>query len=290
MALNYNKSQFNTNWPEAFLMLEGNVDQTGLEAWKKQIYAEVGPGGQQRLPIFSSGTAGMQVNKAQLLRLRDTMRDMQFVLLFRMAIALKSAAYRAHPSLVNFAPDNGGQRMMLGTEDQEEIIATAQEEGFHSLLDNLASWLTRELVEPWFPDLEVVFTVSDQPNDLERIQIGLARTQIGESVDEWRASEGLRPLEETTGTPGNYINSAMFFQQKMVLMQEAMMMEQALLGGAAGAEGFSGMEGGGGGGGGNGAGGNGAGSAKTEASPKSAQVKKPAAAAKKSLHITVQEG
>jgi hypothetical protein len=271
LGWNYNKRQFTVNWPEAFLVFDGPVDSDGLEAFKRQIYAEVGQQGHQQLPVIATGGAEY---KAQLLRLRDSMKDMQFMQMIRMAIALKCAAYRAHPSLVNFAPDAGGQRPIINNETQEQQIALAQEEGLHSVLANLSDWFTRILIEPWQPDLEMVFNVQDQPTDVERINIWTAKLAMGATVDEWRAQEGLPPLAAVTNgrVDGAYANSPFFFQQGQTIMQEQML--------AAGMNPF-GQQGAGGGGGGGGQGEGGQGGGDAEKSQKSGV----AGAAEKSLRI-----
>src|SRR5262249_7748858 len=74
LSLNYNKGTFLRNYPEAFLIIEGDYDPVGLEAFKQKIYAEVGPQGNQRLPVLSTGDVGQ---KANLLKLRDTPREME---------------------------------------------------------------------------------------------------------------------------------------------------------------------------------------------------------------------
>jgi hypothetical protein len=222
-ALHYNKAHFMTNYPEAFLMLHGDVDPVGLESFKSQIYAEVGPQGNQRLPVFATGDV---VNKAELLRLRDSLHEMDFPILIRMFAALKCSAYRAHPSLINFAPDSGGSRPVINNETQETQIALAQEEGFHAILDNLSGWLTRALIEPWYEDLELVWTVQDQPTEQEQIEIWERKVSLGYTIDEMRSALGDVPLDDATNgmVLGNYANNAYFFQaqqRQMEIMQQA---------------------------------------------------------------------
>ena len=247
-AIDYNKTVFESNYPEAFLVFSGKVSQEGLDAFKKMLYAQVGPGGNQRLPVFATGEVDNIANKAQLLRLRDTFRDMSFPQLLRFFVALKAAAYRAHPSLLNMAPDSGGMRPLINSETQEEAIALAQEEGLHALLDNLADWLTRALVKPWYDDLKLIFTVQDAPKELEELQIWTMKTQVGMTVNEFRAAQGLKPLEEVSGVDGNFIANPLFFQQKqMAMMEQQAQMQQSQAAAYGEPGGFDGMEPGAGG-------------------------------------------
>jgi hypothetical protein len=173
---------------------------------------------------------------------------MSFPQLLRFFVALKCAAYRAHPSLLNMAPDSGGMRPLINSETQEESIALAQEEGLHALLDNMADWITRTLIKPWFDDLKLIFTVQDAPKELEELQIWTMKTQVGMTVNEYRAAQGLKPLEEVSGVDGNYVSSPMFFQQKQAAMMEQQAAQQTSQAAAYGEPGgFDGMEPGAGG-------------------------------------------
>ena len=222
-AFNFNKQVFASNFPEAMGIFQGAVDPEGFEAFKQSIYSQAGPGSSLRLPMFSTGTsAGNAAQKFQLVKLRDSFRDMTFPQLIRMMCALKAAAFRAHPILLNMAPDSGGQRPLISNETQEQSIALAQEEGLHSLLDVIATWLTRELIKPWYDDLKLIFTVQDAPQELDDLNLWMVRTSIGYTIDEFRAAQGQVPLAEATGgqVEGNYVNSPLFFQ-KMQMDQQA---------------------------------------------------------------------
>ena len=228
VALNYNKNHFLSNWPDAFLILKGEFSPQGLQAFKNQIYAEVGPQGNTRLPVVPTGGADYE---AELLKLRDSMTDMQFAQLVRMAICLKSAAYGMHPATLNFAPDQGASAIstiIASTDGQEAQIAMAQEEGFHSILDGFNQWFGRSLVRPWYDDLVMVWSVEDQPNEVQRIDLWTKKLAAGATIDEWRQDEGLEKLEDVTDgeMTGDYVNSPFFFQAKEMKMA-AMQQEQA---------------------------------------------------------------
>jgi hypothetical protein len=232
-AFNFNKQVFASNFPEAMGIFQGKVNQEGFAAFKQAIYSQAGPGSALRLPMFATGSdAGNAAQKFQLVKLRDSFRDMTFPQLIRMMCAIKCAAYRAHPILLNMAPDSGGQRPLINNETQEQAIGLAQEEGLHSLLDVIASWLTATLIRPWFPDLKMIFTVQDAPQDLDELNLWMVRTSIGYTIDEFRSAQGLVPLAEATNgaVEGNYVNSPMFFQkQSMDQMQQQMAAEEAAM-------------------------------------------------------------
>jgi hypothetical protein len=227
-AFAYNENLFSVNWPEAILGIHGDFDPVGLEAIKAKIYGEVGEQGEQRLPIIPIGDSE---NILSVTKLRDTPREMMYADLLRFAIALKAASYRAHPSILNMATDNGGQAPIISNADQDTQIDMAQEEGLHSLLGNFAHWLTREIVEPYYPDLEMVWSVQDQPTEQQSIELWEKKLQMGETVNEYRASKGLQPLEEVTNgvVDGNYLNSQFFFEQQQQAMAQAQALAQTAL-------------------------------------------------------------
>lgn len=242
LGLYYNKQNFLSNYPEAFLFINGDVDDEGLEAFKKQIYAQVGTQGNQRLPVFATGDANF---KTELHRLRDSLTDMQFIQLLRFAIALKCAAYRAHPSLINFSPDMGDSKALISSDDQEQVIATAQEEGYHSLLDNQSSWITGTIIEPFYDDLCMVFDVEDRPTEAQEIDLWTKRLAMGDLIDEWRSYKHRPTLAEATKgkLDGAIPNSPFplqyqeYYDQKAAGEQQQAMEQQRQSG-----EGFSGME------------------------------------------------
>jgi len=242
LGLYYNKQNFLSNYPEAFLFINGDVDQEGLEVFKKQIYAQIGTQGNQRLPVFATGDSNF---RTELHRLRDSLTDMQFIQLLRFAIALKCAAYRAHPSLINFSPDMGDSKALINEEDQESVIANSQEEGYHSLLANLGDFITAGLIEPVYDDLRVVWSIEDRPTKSELIDLWTKRVALGDTIDEYRRDMHEPPLEEVTDGQfsGKMVNSPFALQyaqmkEQSAMQQQQLQMEQQRNSG----EGFSGME------------------------------------------------
>lgn len=232
-AFYYNRQQFLTRYPEAFLIFHGDVDDEGLEAFKTQIYAEVGPQGNQRLPVFATGDA--QSVKAELLKVRDTLKDMDFVQLIRMCVGLKCCAYRAHPSLVNMSPDQGTDSApVISNSDQAFQVDLSQEEGLGSLIQNQGDWWTAALVAPCgaWADYEVIFDTTPQPTMKEHIEIWSQKLQNGYTVDEFRAAMGDGPLAEATGgrVSGQYVNSQFFFEQQQAEQAEMQQQIQAIMG------------------------------------------------------------
>ncbi len=228
---NYNKGQFLENYPEAFLTVSGDaVDTSGLELMKADIYAEVGPQGNSRLPVVNLGSGDA---KAQLLRLRDTAKDLEMPQMLRMCAAFKCAAYRAHPELVNLNPDRGGDRpAVIANVDEAFQIDLSQEEGLGSLVESMATLFTRIFCEPVreYQDYIVVAALDEQMDEKALTDLWTGRTNAICTVDEARLALGMDTLEKATAgeSNGRYINNV-FFGQQQQQQQQAMQQQMAML-------------------------------------------------------------
>lgn len=198
----YNDGLFNQDSPEAMLMLYGDVDPIGLGAFQRQVLDQSGSGDYQKVPIVQ-GDPGF---KAELIKIRELPKDLQFAEFLRMIIQLKTAAYRAHPSIVNFSVDKGGQaNMSIGSSNEDGLLEDAKEEGFQSIVHGVAGWLTRAIVKPRYDDLVVIFEV-DLEDEVQRIE--LLNKQLNEgglTFNEWRRSAGVKGDLEFGGIPGSTV-------------------------------------------------------------------------------------
>ncbi len=191
--LRYNNELFRTNFPEGVLVLFGDYSPEGLEAFKRQVLAEQAAGGNWRLPVILGGPANEGID-AKYLKVRDTPRDAMFMELFLQHVALKCAAYRAHPSILNIQVMGGQANSVIFQVNEEYAIGLAQEEGFHGLLDSFASWLTRALVKPIYPDLILIWDGLDRLPERERVQLRAQQVATYMTLNEVRAVEDLPPL------------------------------------------------------------------------------------------------
>lgn len=189
-AWEYNQELFRTNYPEALLAVFGDYDPVGLEAFKREMYGEAGPASWQRLIVMPAGDPEF---RAEVIKLRDTPRDMLFSDMLRFIINLKTAAYRMNPTTINFSIDRGGGNYLFEANTQD-IVALAQEEGFYSILENMADWLTRTLVKPRYPDLRVIWDgLHKEDQEKRTVQLQKEATTYL-TIDEVRAKENLEPL------------------------------------------------------------------------------------------------
>lgn len=227
-AMLYNSDLFRINYPESLVVIYGESDQQSLDAFKRQIMGQVGPQGSARLAFVEGGSveSGFKVDTHKL---RDTPRDMLFTELIRMIIALKCAYYRLHPSAINFTADRGGGASIFEYRNEEQAITLSQEEGFHSLLSNIADWLTRALVKPMYPDLKLIWVGLDMEDEKTHVEIMERRVRTYMTVDEVRQAEGLDALPDGKGevildaTWMQYQNlrqQAAWQEQQMAMMQQ----------------------------------------------------------------------
>lgn len=218
-AWQYNVELFRTNYPEAILALLGEYDEEGLEAFKRQLYTEVGPGGNWRLPVIPGGTSDQF--KVQVEKLRDSPQEMLFGDLIRMMVTMKCGYFRMHPTEISFSGDMGSQSTIFGREDQEEVIAKAAEQGLHGLLDDIKDYIDRTIVKPNYDDLELYWVGRDRQDQSTLIANLSAETAAYKLVSEARAEAGLPAVEGT-----DYINNPLWFQQKQMAAQEEQMAQQ----------------------------------------------------------------
>lgn len=231
-AVNYNRSLFTKNYPEAMLLLHGNVNTIGLETFKSQIWSEIGPEmGAARLPVLSTGNG--QWNKAELLKLRDSIKDMEMPQFIRLFTSFKTSAYRCHPSILNLEPDRGGgQPSLINNTDEAFQIDLSQEEGLGALAESLGDFLTAALLrhyEPW-RDYCVVPVLDKILSEQEVIELWNKRLEAGtHTIDEARAAQGDDALEKVSDIKGNYIPNQYYFQAKQAQQQDAEQELQQLL-------------------------------------------------------------
>jgi hypothetical protein len=208
----YNDGLFNQNSPESMLFLYGDYDPIGLEAFQRQILDQTGSGDYQKIPVIPADEGF----KAELIKIRELPKDIQFAEMMRIIIQLKTAAYRAHPSIVNFSIDKGGPGgLSIGNNSEEELINRTHEEGFESLCHSLASWLTRTIIKPRYDDLVMIFDV-DTEDEVRRIEVLKKQTEIGMTFNQALNAMGINeklPYGDVPNNP-NYIR-AMELQMQM---------------------------------------------------------------------------
>ena len=208
----YNDGLFNQDSPEAMLMLYGDVDPVGLGAFQRQVLDQSGSGDYQKVPVVQADEGF----KAELIKIRELPKDLQFAEFLRMIIQLKTSAYRAHPSIVNFSIDKGGSaQLSIGNNSEDSIVRDAKEEGFYSLAHGIAGWLTRAIIKPRYDDLVMVFEL-DLDDENRRIEILNKQLDQGAmTFNEWRNAQGLKGDLTYGDIPGSavYAGYAQAMQQ-----------------------------------------------------------------------------
>ena len=221
----YNNGLFNQDSPESILLLFGDVDPMGLGAFQRQILDQSGSGDYQKVPVVQADVN----DKAQLVKIREIPKDIMFPDLLRMIVQLKAAAYRAHPSIINFSVDKGGGGMTLGNSSEDTLMQEAKEEGFSSICGALAAFITRNIIRPRYDDLVMVFDVDldDETDRLKRLEI---QSKLGLTYNEARAAMALKGDLDPDADPGDmpinpaYVNA---LQAKAKMKADADQAEEA---------------------------------------------------------------
>lgn len=223
-AWSYNDGLFNQDSPEQMLFLYGDYDPVGLSAFKRQVLDQSGSGDYQKIPIIPAD----KDFKVEMVRIRELPKDVQFAEFLRIIIQLKTAAYRAHPSLVNFTIDQGTGGPKMGNTSEDELVKDAKEEGFQTICHNLASWLTRIIIKPRYDDLVMIFE-TDLEDEQGRIElIGNQLEKGGMSFNEARRAQGLTgdlPFGDITNSTV-YATYAQSQQQMKMDQQQAKQAQQ----------------------------------------------------------------
>lgn len=236
LSWRYNKDLFKTNYPEAVMSLRGDYSKESLEAFKRQLYGEAGGAGVNwRLPVISGEDIDLSEKAMEIVKLRDSPREMMFADLLRFSIALKAAGYGADPSICNFSPDNAGRNAMFG-ENRGDEIADSKERGLKPLISDKCAFLTRAIVKPRYADLRVAVVGLDSKDETKQISIDVQRVSSYQTVDELRATKRLPPLLDAINAArkaagekpltndeinGNYINNGLYLQYLSTLQQAA---------------------------------------------------------------------
>ena len=206
-AWNYNKELFKTNYPESILTVAGDFDKEGLAVFKQQICGEAGgPANNWKLPVISTGQdADAQNFKVEAHKIRDTPKDMLFDQLFRFMIMFKCAAYGAHPTVLNFAADQGTGNHM-GTHNPSQEIAESKEHGLKPSLLDFCEWWTQDLIKPRYDDLKLVLTGFEEEDESQVLELRSKRAQKWLTKNECRMEEGLKPIGDMndTNNPWNF--------------------------------------------------------------------------------------
>ncbi|MCL8207215.1 MAG: hypothetical protein K6V97_03955 [Actinomycetia bacterium] len=189
--IDYNRGLFSISYPENLLLLFGDYSPAGLEAFTRQLTSQVGTRNWSRLGVI---TADPEF-KAELMKLRDTPKDMVWPSLARIIIAMKTACYGMHPSEINFASDRA-DRPVLSERNQTAELLYAKEEGFDGLLHHLSDWINRTLVWPRYPDLEMVWVNLHREKEEDRIQLATQRVASYWTINEARQQENLPRIDE----------------------------------------------------------------------------------------------
>lgn len=198
-AWNYNDGLFNQDSPESLLFLYGDYDPIGLDAFKRQILDQTGSGDYQKIPVIPADTDF----KAELIKIRELPKDLQFAEFLRMIIQIKTAAFRAHPSIVNMSIDKGGGGgLSIGGSNEDEIVNAAHEEGFETLAENICQWLTRTIIRPRYDDLVMIMDLDTEDED-KRVDTLNKQLLGGMTFNEWRHAQGLDGDLEFGDSPGN---------------------------------------------------------------------------------------
>ncbi len=206
-AWNYNLELFKLNYPEAVLMVKGStgINREGLDGFRRVVLGEDETNINWRMPVLPIDDPQADI---KAVKLRDTPKDMMFAEFMQSLIRLKCAAFRMHPSLINFTVESSGSAIIQSNASQADQISASQEEGFHALVESMADWLSRTIAQEYHKDLRVVWIGLDKEAEETIISRLQTETQTYLTINEARTKRGLKKLPKGVPTePGDFIGN-----------------------------------------------------------------------------------
>lgn len=146
------------------------------------------------------------------------------------------AAYSMHPSTINIR-EMAGQGITFQQPGTEEFkISQAEEAGFHSLIQTLCGWLTRELVAPVDDELEVTPLNLERENATQQAQLLQLKEHM--TVNEKRIADNMKPfakgdkrgdklLSQIGVQIDNAVDSAAQWDDQVALQRQQMAQDKA---------------------------------------------------------------
>ncbi len=217
----FNVELFKMNYPESILVVKGAYDEDGLRAFKRKVLGEGDwRDSNWRLPVLPMEDEDGVVESVKL---RDTPKEMMFAEFLSSVIRLKTAAYRMHPSMVNFSQDSQGGITIAGNASERTEIEQAQEEGYIALLDSIGDWLTRSVVREYHEDLRVVWLGLDDESEDAKVERAVKKAASYATTNEVRKEMGMKPMPaEIPKAPADFIGA---YQAAIQILQQAEQME-----------------------------------------------------------------
>lgn len=213
----YNNELFKLNYPESILMITGDYDTEALNSMKASLLGN-GTASNWRLPVFVNEDENA---KMQVVKTRDTPKDMQFMDFWHSMVGLKTAAFNMPPSLINIDGTLGKDPVVEGSHDPM-AADIALDEGAKALVESMCDWLSC-LVIPHHPDLRVVVLGLEPENEQARIEMISKKAWM--SPNEQRIEDGQAPIDKIPENPAD-IPPAML-QQMQVLNSMKQQEQQA---------------------------------------------------------------
>lgn len=196
-AWQYNQELFRTNIPETIVALFGDYDPNGMEAFKRSVFSEAGPGSWHRTVFLPAD----QDYKLQVDRLRGTPTELQFPELLKLTVLLKSHVYGYNFKHWGFPETSRRGATFEGARgrQRETELDEYKDIGIRVLLQGFADLLTTIIVKSWYPDLKFIWDGLVRQDERERIEILNEKVKGFMTIDEARKIENLEPLPNGYG-------------------------------------------------------------------------------------------
>lgn len=193
-AETWNAKKFTTGInADQMLTLSSDMSAEMFEAVRRIVWAMMsGTANNQRVPLLQLSP---ELNeKLDVHNLGGGATDMQFREWINFLIKIACALYQMDPAELGFVFGNEGQSSSLGQQGPAERIAASKERGLHPLLQSIADWINRMVVQHWDPDYEFSFVGYDEIPPGERLDLDIKAAKVFRSPNEIRAERDEKPI------------------------------------------------------------------------------------------------
>lgn len=207
-----NSDAYNANFfkvgsmPRGILRVSGVVSPTVLEDFKQQWQSQVsGVINAHKIPTLNS-------EKADFINTHVPNKDMEFSQFHELQFRICCVLYKMSPSEVGLEGTKGGSGSLSG-ENKEDEVKYSKDKGLKPLLKFIAAKLNKYIIKRINKDFEFVFVGMDSDTPEKELDSDDKRSKSNETINEVRASRGLKPL------PGGDIIRDPMYMQAMQLAQ-----------------------------------------------------------------------
>jgi hypothetical protein len=173
-----------------FLVVKGEVDEPGLEMFKRDFRAAIqNAANYWRPPVIRVGSEA----EVEWIAIDRSNKDMEYSQLFDFIVKLATGVYQISPEEVNWQIGQSGAAVTYNS-GAKDRLAYSQDKGLRPLLNFMASHLNSCVIHPINENLSLEFTGLGSSKQ-EEAEIRVKEVESYKTLNEVRAEAGLKPVD-----------------------------------------------------------------------------------------------